>query len=150
MVTRYSLNMWSASPTLFKNALSKIPPEKLHIPTGLDRFTPHEVMCHMADFESIFLGRIESIIAENGATLEPKDPDEQARLNNYAALELESQIKLFAERRMKTIEFLQGLQPEDWQAYGIHSINGKTTTWEIVELMLSHDLYHAEQIVSVI
>jgi len=51
----------SATPDIFSQIIAKVPTDKLDVPTHEGRFTPREVIAHLADWEVIL--REERIVA---------------------------------------------------------------------------------------
>lgn len=121
-------------------------PERLDEPTSQDRFTPREILAHLADWEKILLDRMVRSLESPGTILQGIDEGELAIQNRYSETEIDEQAALFESRRNSTIEFLSDLQPEQWEAYGEHSERGRLSLYDQANLLLGHDLYHIEQL----
>ncbi|MBC8103579.1 MAG: DinB family protein [Cytophagales bacterium] len=111
-----------------------------------DRFTLREMLAHVAEWEAIFLQRMERIRAETMPTLPDLDEGQLAIENRYDTLDPAAQQQLFAGRRARTVTFLQSLTPDEWRREGLRPEIGSVSVADIAILMALHDNYHLEQI----
>lgn len=133
-------------PLIMERLMDKLPAEKLDLPTYPGRFSPREIIAHMADWEPILLGRMKSCLSNPGGSIQGIDEGEMAEQNGYATSNVADQMKKFRAARGETIEWLNGIQPEDWQKFGVHTERGKQTVYDQASALLGHDLYHIEQL----
>lgn len=136
-------------PIVIERLLGRIAPDQMDRPTHPDRFTPREVVAHLADWEPILLGRMKAAIESPGSSIEGIDEGERAIELNYSALEWKSEVKAYADRRNETIAWLRGLKEDDWAKYVVHSERGRQSVYDQANLLLGHDLYHIEQLLDV-
>jgi len=139
-----------AGPRTLRNLIRHIPAERMDRPTHPDRFTPREVMAHLADWEPISRGRMQTAVASPGAGVPGIDEWERAREQGYIKWDPFEQADEFIRRRSETIAFLKGLAPDDWSKVAVHSERGAMTVYDYANMELGHDLYHVAQLCSVL
>ena len=123
----------------------------MDVPTQPERFTPREVVAHLADWEPILREeRIVVPIAQPGCSVKAYDEGDLAIANNYAASDPLESARTFAEERAKTIELLRSLDAGQWDAYFTHPERGRMTVYDMANLLVGHDMYHVEQLLSAI
>lgn len=133
-------------PVVIERLLGLIAPEKMDRPTHPGRFTPREVVAHLADWEPILLGRMRAAVQDSGSAIEGIDEGERALEMDYASLDWGAEARTYAERRNETISWLRNLSEGDWDKFVVHSERGKQTVYDQANLLLGHDLYHIEQL----
>jgi uncharacterized damage-inducible protein DinB len=143
---------------LQKNGLATTPVVMTHLLAGVteaeldtrydpDRFTLREVVCHLADWEEIWLERMQRIVRENQPPLASYDEGQMAIENDYARQDFDAAFTRFVARRDALLAFLAERTEEDWNRLGIHSAIGSLTLGDLATLVLAHDGYHVRQIV---
>ncbi|MBI5707386.1 MAG: DinB family protein [Armatimonadetes bacterium] len=133
-------------PIVIERLLGLITPDKVDRPTHPGRFTPREVVAHLADWEPILLGRMKAALLDSGSSIEGIDEGERALAMNYASLDWRAEAGAYADRRNATIAWLRNLSEGDWDKFVVHSERGKQTICDQANLLLGHDLYHIEQV----
>src|SRR5690349_15172521 len=94
-------------PEVCARLLAQIPAARRDEALEPDRFTPREVIAHLADWEPIMLGRMQTALNSPGATIEAYDEGQMAIDNGYARLDPEEQSRLFISRRAETAAWLR-------------------------------------------
>lgn len=133
-------------PVVLARLVGHIPRSRWDEALEPGRFTPREVMAHMADWEPIMRGRMEAAVAQPGATIRAYDEVEMARANNYAGTDPAEQGVLFCAERAKTAAWLRERSGEDWAKTVTHPERGLMTLSGLANFLLGHDLYHIEQL----
>ena len=123
-----------------------VPTEMMDTPTHPGRFTPREVIAHLADWEPISRGRMQTAQQTPGATVPDLDEGQIAIEKNYRAWDPHETAEEFILRRRETLDFLQSLPEEDWNKIAVHSARGPMTIYDYANLELGHDMYHLEQL----
>jgi hypothetical protein len=126
-------------------ALLKITPEELDARPGPGRWTPREIVHHLADSETTSAIRLRLLLVEDRPVIKGYDQDEFARRLHYDRPH-ETSLELFRYARMSTAELLERLQPADWLREGTHSESGHygVETW--LTIYAEHAHKHARQI----
>ena len=118
--------------------LSKRPDEK--------NWAAKEVICHLRDTEELFFSRFQNILAMNEPKLFPADAERWAAERQYLRNDIHEALGAFRKRREETLQFLRGLQPDQWNRVGIHSKYGPLSIEKFVELMVNHGDDHLAQL----
>lgn len=140
-----------ATPGVFRRLMSLIPVERWDTPTHPDRFTPREVIAHMADWEAILRDeRMKPAVETPGYTVTPYDESLRAIEQGYSITDVEEQLARFAAERARTVVFLQGLTDEQQATKLNHPERGAMTVAEHAAGMLGHDVYHIDQLMALL
>jgi hypothetical protein len=134
------------APALLKAAFLRLPKEKWDVPTGPDRFSPREVIFHMAFWEPVARGRMELARLTDGVEVPDWDEDQHAKENAYHTLDPLVALDAFAEERGKTMSLFESLEEEEWEKAFVHPVKGRLTMFSWGATMLGHDLYHLHQL----
>lgn len=148
-MTHYAVRAVSYSPAVVERIVRLIPSDRISVPTGPGRFSPKEVLAHMADWEPVALGRIRAAVENNGSQIENWDEDQMAIDHDYASCDLGEQLALYRERRAATVEYVKTIPEDKWGNSVVHSAWGAMTVDDLVNLLVQHDMYHLEQLCSV-
>src|SRR5262249_2629111 len=112
-----------------------------------ERFTLREVVAHLADWESIWLERLEKIRTESNPTLPSRDEGQLAIEHDYAHADPAERLARFREGRARTLQHPQPLAPQEWARTGQHTEWGALNVATLATLILGHDGYHLGQTV---
>lgn len=143
----YLLKAMRVTPDIFRRLVAQN--KCLDTPTGPDRFSPREVVAHLADWEPIIRGRMEAAVANNGASVPTFDEGEMAVENKYNEWEIERALSLYGTERGKTVSWLASLSKDAWTHFVVHPEQGPLTVYDIANIMVGHDMYHVDQLTSV-
>ncbi len=140
-----------ASPDVLANLIKKIPVEKLDTPTHEGRFSPREVIAHLADWEVILREeRIRVPAGQDGAPVRAYDEGEMAEQNQYRLSDVSVQLATFRSEREKTIALLQSLSKEQLANTMVHPERGVSTVMDLANTLIGHDMYHVKQLSEVL
>ena len=106
------------------------------------KWSTHEVICHLADFELISAERIKRVIAEDRPTLFNAEPEPFATNLAYEVRDFEQELLLVATIRRHVAAILRGLSPEQWGRIGNHSTDGPLTVTQLVKRITNHIPHH--------
>lgn len=101
------------------------------------------ILEHLIDVETRYQVRLERVIKEDRPTVPTLWPDKATQTLD---LRLEELIDCFQAARLRTLNFLKDLSPEDWQRPAIHETFGETTFWFLVQNLVDHDTLHLNQL----
>jgi hypothetical protein len=110
------------------------------------RFSLREVIAHLADWEPIMLTRIRTGVETPGARIEAYDEGQMALDHNYAATDPLERMAAWKADRAKSIAYIQELTDEDLHKTVIHPERGEMHVGDIAHMLVSHDVYHLEQL----
>lgn len=142
----YLMPALDLSPRALARVFAQIPTDRWDEALEPDRFTPREVLAHLADWEPIMLSRMQTAYADPGASIEAFDEGQMAEDNGYRASSPDEQMRLFAAHRAETIEWLRALPREAWSLHFLHPERGLQTIEDQANLLVGHDVYHLEQL----
>ena len=104
-------NALCASPKIVERFLRVFPTNRLDDRPEADRFTPREVVAHLADWEQVVLDRVRVANIQPGRAVPDEDPGERAIAHHYGDKDVFHEAEVFESRRQTTMEYLQGLDP---------------------------------------
>jgi len=120
------------------------------------KWSPREVVAHLADWEPILRGRLETAYQTPGASVQGIDEwvrGEEVGYGwvrgeevGYGRMDLEDALAVFRSERARTLAFLEGLSEDDFGRDFVHSELGRMTIREYASNMLGHDVFHLEQL----
>ena len=105
-----------------------------------------EVIAHLADWEPIMLTRIQTGVDSPGATINAYDEGQMALDNNYAASDPMDMLRRWKTDRARSIDYISKLSDEDFAKPVVHPERGRMTVGDIAHMLVSHDIYHLEQL----
>ena len=133
----------STSPAL--SALIKaIGPEKVTTPPAPGKWSPAEIVCHLADCEIAFAFRLRQTLAEDHPVLQPFDQEKWAA--TYAGIPATQALATFAALRSWNLALIAKALPDAADRPVTHPERGTMTFKTIVETMAGHDLNHLAQL----
>jgi hypothetical protein len=150
MNNAYLFHGLQGSLPVFELLVSKLRPDQLDVPTHPDRFTPREVVAHLADWEPILLERMKTAKSNPGAPIPAYDEGEMAIQNRYSEKDVQAQLSAFKKLRGETIGFLRSLSKEDWEKHYRHPEQGLKSIEDLSAMMVGHDQYHLDQLSEVV
>lgn len=139
-----------AGPRTIQRLIGAIPREAMDLSTHPGRFTPREVIAHLADWEPISRGRMQTAQRTPGAEVPDLDEGKIAVEHGYGNWDPRESANEFVKRRAETLQWLQGLSEGDWEKVAVHSARGPMTIYDYANLELGHDMYHLRQLCEVL
>ncbi len=110
------------------------------------KWSPTEIVCHLADCEMVYGLRYRKIIAEPGGVLAAFDQDAWANGLKYREKPLKQALALFRTIRDSNVALLKSLSRPGWDRSGRHPDYGKLTIRQIVLHLADHDRNHIAQL----
>ncbi|MGJ3239305.1 MAG: DinB family protein [Anaerolineae bacterium] len=113
-------------------------------------WTALEVLCHLRDFEKLFLERIHLTVNRDNPPLPFPDPNALADELNYNADNPSLVFSHWSALRREQLEFLQKRAESDWERPAQHPTRGHFTLHDQLFLTAWHDANHIEQITRIL
>jgi uncharacterized damage-inducible protein DinB len=136
------------TPVILKTILSGVTQERAqHATDGPVGWSVVEVMCHLRDWEPIFLERIRLMLETDNAQLPHYDQEAMAKDGNYASQNLQAAFDAYLSKRKELVNQLSSLTEAQWQRRGTHPRMGEHSMVELAGNVALHDLNHIEQMV---
>ncbi len=142
----YLLPGLKTGPMVLERLIRLIGPDRLDTPLEADRFTPREIIAHLADWEPIMMSRIQQALDNPGSTVQVWDEGEMAIQNRYSDTNIDEQLMKYAAHRAETIALLEKLNADQLKRTIVHPERGAMTVDDQACLLLGHDAYHIEQL----
>jgi DinB superfamily len=126
-------------------SLLKITPDELDISPAPGKWTPRQIVHHLADSEMTGAVRFRVLLATEQPAINAYDQDAFAARLHYERPH-EASLEMFRAARASTSELMGCLTDADWLREGTHSEMGRfgLETW--LRLYAPHAHRHAEQI----
>jgi hypothetical protein len=140
------LTVLAATAARLKALLDATPRERWMTRPEPQRWSAGEVLAHLADAEIVAGWRIRSILATDGAPLQPFDQDEWAAAFEYGAVDPAESLALFSAARASLLSLLTRVEPARREHHGLHAERGKETVAHLIQLYAGHDLNHLAQV----
>jgi hypothetical protein len=142
----YLLPAVEFGPCVIRRLIDLLPADRLDTRLDPERFTPREIVAHLADWEPIMRERIRTAVSNPGTTIPAYDETQMALDHGYAESDPWEQAELFRRERQITAGLLHSFRAEDWGMQVIHPERGAQSAEDLANALLGHDLYHIEQL----
>ena len=138
----------AATPGLVHQAMSAMSAEQVEAPIAEGKWSPREVVAHLADCELVFSFRLRQTLAMPSPVIQPFDQDEWAK--RYGSYDMASALVMFHAARGWNMKLIGGLSEADWQREMTHPERGTMTFQNVIETIAGHDINHLAQLQSVV
>jgi uncharacterized damage-inducible protein DinB len=113
-------------------------------------WTVLEVLCHLRDYEAVFLERARVTVEQDKAPLPNPNPDELAKERQYNAQDLNAVHAEWVKRRGDFLAYLDARSEADWARTAIHPRRGEMSLQDQLALIAWHDVNHIEQMTRIL
>lgn len=117
---------------------------------GPDGWSILTILCHVRDYQNIYLERIETILNHDEAIFKMYDRHELIEQNDYAGQNLHAVFDEFSQTRDTLINRIGELDDAQWERTGSFEDGPTLSTLAVAIQALSHDDDHIEQIMRVL
>jgi len=124
--------------------LEAIGPEKAIVPPAPGKWSPAEIVCHLAECEPVFAFPLRQTLAEDAPVIQPFDQDKWA--TSYPGIAVEQALQVFKAVRGWNLRLLVSALPAAAGRPVTHPERGTMTFQTLVETMAGHDLNHLGQL----
>lgn len=131
---------------LVAEALAGVTDEELDCVPAEGKWTPRQIVHHLADSEMTSAIRLRLLIASSNPAIVGYDQDEYANRLYYSSRPIEASLAAFDAARRTTAEILDRMSEEEWEREGTHSEVGRYTVSTWLEIYAAHAHGHAAQI----
>ncbi|MEL6307733.1 MAG: DinB family protein [Chloroflexota bacterium] len=150
-MVEWQISQLEKGSPLLENLLTGIPSKNMQIfVDGGKGWTVTEVLCHLRDFEAVFLERARMTVNEDNPALPFPDPEELAREKKYNRADPRKVLKAWQAIRAEHVAFLQARGTDDWERPAQHPTRGNFTLSDQLFLTVWHDTNHIEQIARIL
>lgn len=118
--------------------------DRINTPPAPGKWSPREILAHLADTELTFAFRYRQALADDNHVIQPFDQERWAK--GYSAYSAEQALSMFASAREWNLTLLRTLTPEQLARKVTHPERGTMVVKTIVETAAGHDLNHLKQL----
>ena len=132
-----------AGAAALRKAVAGMTREQLLARPVAGKWSTHEVVCHIADFDPVLVDRMKRIIALGDVPLFLA-ADENLYLKSlaYAERDAENELALIEATRRQMAAIIRGLKPEQLQLTGCHNKKGIVTLEKVIQTAINHIPHH--------
>jgi uncharacterized damage-inducible protein DinB len=134
----------ATTPKTLTTALDAIGAEKSTLAPTPGKWSPAEIISHLADCELVFAFRLRQTVAEDNPTIQPFDQDKWAA--TYSGIPAHQALNVFTSLRQWNLTLIRTALPAAATRPVTHPERGAMTFQTIVETMAGHDLNHLAQL----
>jgi hypothetical protein len=131
-----------SGPDHLRRAVAGLNREQLFAHPVAGKWSMHECVCHIADFEPVYVDRIKRVIAQENPTFFGGDPDLFASRLFYGDRNTETELQMVAACRAHLGAILKRLAPADFERKGNHSEAGLMTLEKLLRNVTGHIPHH--------
>jgi hypothetical protein len=140
------LERFRRGPELLAVVLTGVFGEEEDFASAPGKWSPRQVVAHLADSELVGAHRMRQILAEANPTLIAYDQNAWAANLDYARRKPKQSLETFRRLRAETLELLKGVPEGAFERVGNHTERGALTLRRLVELHVEHTESHARQL----
>jgi hypothetical protein len=134
----------ASTPAILEALAEAIGPDRIAVPPAPGKWTPAEILCHLADTEVAFGFRLRQTLAEDHHILQPFDQEKWAA--TYHGVTARQALNAFAAMREWNLILIRKAPQSAAKKPVTHPERGTMTFSTIVETMAGHDLNHIAQL----
>jgi len=124
--------------------LSRTIGSRINQPIAPGKWSPRQIITHLADCDLAFGFRYRQTLALDNHTVQPFDQDAWA--TNYAAYDADQALATFLALRNWNLALLRALTPEQLAKTCQHPERGQETFKTLMEISAGHDINHLRQL----
>ena len=110
------------------------------------KWTPNEVIGHLADGEWVYGYRLRLILCEDNPPIRGTNQDLWVARQQHNEREPSELVEIFRTLRQFNLALWRTTSPEDSQRTGLHNERGPESLGVMLRMLAGHDLSHLEQI----
>jgi hypothetical protein len=144
---RDPIEILSSTPEALRKVARGIDAQRLQTRFGENKWSPAEIMAHLADSELMAGVRFRQTLAgPNGTPIPAYDQNAWASVCQYGEIPFEDSLRTFKTVRDCNLRLLRRLNSADKEKYGVHQERGRESVADLITMMAGHDLNHLHQV----
>lgn len=132
------------TPARLQRMVASIGDARANTAPAPGKWSPREIVSHLADCEIVFAFRYRQALSEDNHTIQPFDQDNWAK--SYGAFGIEQALAVFTKLREWNLSLIRSLSAEQMTRVVTHPERGKMLLGTIVETAAGHDINHLRQL----
>ncbi|HEX6806223.1 MAG TPA: DinB family protein [Terriglobales bacterium] len=138
------MDVLSTTPGRLQEMLASFGGGRVNQPLAPGKWSPREIVTHLADCEIAHAWRYRQALAEDNPVVQPWDQEKWAK--HYAAYGAEQALRAFTALREWNLALLRVVTAEQMARPVKHPERGDLTLRELVETAAGHDVNHLRQL----
>jgi hypothetical protein len=106
------------------------------------KWSTHQVVCHLADSDLVYAGRIKQVLVENDPTLLNMDENQWVARLADPARDVQAEVEMIERVRKHVGTILRGAAPADYQRKGNHTAAGVLSLETLLGRVTGHIPHH--------
>jgi hypothetical protein len=140
------LQMLEKTLQTWHNVLNDVPQETATtLRDGADGWTSVEILCHVQEFDLIYLQRAQSVLGGEKPIFAVYDVDALARERGYNTRDLGQVLASLDESRAALLVLYRSIADDQWGLTGVHPNYGEQTLLRMLIQAAHHNIDHIEQ-----
>ena len=127
---------------LLRQSVAHMPLDQLMARPIAGKWSTLEVICHIADFESVFADRMKRVIALENPQLLGADENLFLKSLSYHQRNIGEELALIDLVRSQMARILTGLPEAAWTRLGVHSEKGPISLKNLLQKAIGHIDHH--------
>ncbi|HEY2904329.1 MAG TPA: DinB family protein [Vicinamibacterales bacterium] len=141
---REPLAVIAATPARLRELSARIGASRITIPRAAGKWSPRDILCHLADCEIVFAFRLRQTLADDNPVIQPFNQDRWAA--PYGTQSADDALAAFCALRAWNVSLVKGLAPAARARRVTHPERGEMSFQTVLETMGGHDLNHIGQL----
>jgi hypothetical protein len=141
---RDAVTIIKQKPNELRRLTDAIGRSRVTAPRAPGKWSPRDILCHLADSEIVFAFRLRQALADDNPTVQPFDQDRWAV--PYAGQEAEAALAAFAALRAWNVALVDHAGAAARARRLTHPERGEMTFQTVLETMGGHDVNHLRQL----
>lgn len=125
-----------------RDSILGMTPEQIDAAPIPGKWSTRQVICHLADFEPVYVNRMKHVIAEDQPSIAGGFHQQFAERLAYDQRDIEEEIRMMEATRGHMARILRSIPVESFERTGIHSVEGPMTLRTLLERITGHIPHH--------
>jgi hypothetical protein len=135
-----------AAPGIIIGLVREVPPQNLKRRPAPNKWSAHEHACHISSGHSVFLDRLELMLAGPFPKIKSLEPSAAEEAGSLLDVDLNEALDRYVRDRALVVTRLKELSPEDWLRTAEHEAFSHYSVYIMFRHMLIHEMLHAYRI----
>ncbi len=144
--SRDPLDVLAATPDVIEKIVREHPARVLQSRPFEGKWTPNEVIGHLADTEWVYGFRMRLILCEDQPTILGMDQEKWVAGQRRNERSPADQLAEFRSLRTFNLGIWRMLRPADLERIGLHNERGEESLGIMLKMIAGHDLSHIDQL----
>lgn len=136
------IDSYLAGPDELRAAIAGMTAAQIDAAPIPGKWSTRQVICHIADFEPVYVDRMKRALAEEEPTVFGGDPDVFAARLAYEQRDIEEELQMIESVRRHMARILRTLPVDAFQRKVVHSEAGPITLQQLLSNITNHISHH--------